>query len=91
MHAAIYCGSFVAMSSAPVLPDREQLGFAAALSGVVLVALEGVLYGGWGGKGGTVAFLGVVLTQLAAPALQSFSGEPSEKSSNDAPPSPGGE
>lgn len=56
-----YAGSFVAMSSWATLPGIFSLVLASALAGVSQLGLTGMLVGGWGGKLGTTAFLGVLM------------------------------
>ena len=55
-----FCGSFVAMASPAILPNLISLVLASILAGASQVALTGLLLGGWGGKLGTAAFMGVV-------------------------------
>jgi len=55
-----FCGSFVAMSAKNQLPDTTSMFWAAMLAGVAQFSLNGVLLGGWGGKLGTAAAMGVV-------------------------------
>lgn len=56
-----FCGSFVAMASPTILPDLFSLVLASVLAGASQLALTGFLLGGWGGKLGAAAFMGVVL------------------------------
>jgi hypothetical protein len=60
----IFCGSFVAMAGQAILPDRRALLLASALAGVSQIAMTGLLLGGWGGRLGTAAFLGVLSYRL---------------------------
>ena len=57
---SFFAGSFVSMSSATCLPNTFALAAAAALAGVWQLGLTGVLLGGWGGKLGSAALLGVL-------------------------------
>ena len=59
-----FVGSFVAMSAPTVLADGKALAASSALSVFAWVAMTGVLIGGWGGKMGTAALLGVLLYGL---------------------------
>lgn len=56
----VFCGSFVAMSAPDKLPTLSSLILASILAGVSQLALSGFLMGGWGGKLGTAALMGVV-------------------------------
>mmetsp|Transcript_46644 Transcript_46644/g.134337 ORF Transcript_46644/g.134337 Transcript_46644/m.134337 type:complete len:362 (-) Transcript_46644:1617-2702(-) len=56
-----YCGAFVAMSSPQKIETYGGLVGASACAGFVQVLLAATLIGGWGGKLGTAAFLGVVV------------------------------
>ena len=56
-----FIGSFVAMSAPTVLENRKALAAASALSAVGWVGMTGLLLGGWGGKMGTAALLGVIM------------------------------
>jgi hypothetical protein len=62
---AAFCGSFVAMSNSNTLPSTTALIIASALAGASQLALTGVLLGGWGGKLGTAALLGVLAYQMS--------------------------
>ncbi len=77
--AAIYCGAFVGMSAPTVLATLPAVLLAGTLAGGVYLLMANV-FGGAGGKLGTMAFSGVALTALlgghwagfapaAAPAL----------------------
>ena len=55
-----FCGSFVAMSSPAILPSLLALVVASVLAGLSQLGLTGLLLGGWGGKLGTAALIGVV-------------------------------
>lgn len=61
--AAIYCGSFAGMSSAALLANGVEMLLAAVVAGLVYVLASGTL-AGFGGKLGTTAFVGTVLTGL---------------------------
>jgi len=56
-----FIGSFVAMSAPTVLANRKALAAASALSAVGWIGMTGLLLGGWGGKMGTAALLGVIM------------------------------
>jgi hypothetical protein len=58
--APIYCGCVLALSGPLVLPDRASLALACLFAAIYQVALVGVFVGGWSGKVGTTACLGVV-------------------------------
>ncbi|MFB0556873.1 MAG: hypothetical protein ACETVW_03355 [Dehalococcoidia bacterium] len=58
----IYCGAFVGMVS-PVLLNHGQTAIAAAVAGIVYV-LTLSAFNGFGGKLGTIAFTGCVITGL---------------------------
>ncbi len=62
--AAIYCGSFVGMSSRAILPDSSALLISSLITGAVFALSEHTL-NGIGGKLGTIAFIGSVVTGLA--------------------------
>ena len=55
-----FCGSFIAMSAPSKLPTYGAMLGAALLGGIWQQSLAGVLVGGWGGKLGTAALLGVL-------------------------------
>jgi len=59
----VFAGTFVAMSSAAVLPSNAHLLAASICCGLWQAALAGVLNGGWGGKLGTAAALGVMTAE----------------------------
>lgn len=63
-----FCGSFVAMSSPTILPSLVALVLASILAGVSQLGLTGMLLGGWGGKLGTAAFMGVLGYRLLVKA-----------------------
>ena len=58
----ISCGAFVGMAS-PALLNHGQMAIAVAVAGVVYVLTVGV-FDGFGGKLGTIAFTGCVITGL---------------------------
>ena len=60
----IYCGSFIAMSSPTTIQTYGGLVGASIMGGICQQAMTGVLLGGWGGKLGTAALLGVVSYNL---------------------------
>ena len=66
--AALYCGAFAGMTSELVLRHPAWVLLAGALAGLLLVLL-GNSWRGIGGKLGSTAFLGVVLTCLLASAF----------------------
>ena len=55
-----FCGSFVTMSAPTKLPSLLSLIGASALAGLSQQAIAGIMLGGWGGRLGTAAFLGVL-------------------------------
>lgn len=59
----IYCGSFVGMVSPTLLDCYSRVLLASVISGLVFVLATGTL-NGFGGKLGTIAFTGTVLTGL---------------------------
>jgi len=65
--AALYCGSFVGMSSAARCPTAGALAAAGLLAGLLQVAGAGFLVGGFGGRLGTMAFLATALFQAVRP------------------------
>lgn len=60
---AAYCGSFVGMTSSRLLVDYAELSFAAVIAGVVFLLADRA-FNGFGGKLGTVAFTGTLITGL---------------------------
>ena len=56
-----FVGSFVAMSAPTILENKRAIIIASALSAVGWVGMTGLLLGGWGGKMGTAALLGVLM------------------------------
>ncbi len=59
--APIYCGAFVGMASQKLLANHGELAIAGAVAGLTYVLAEGV-FDGFGGKLGTIAFTGCVIT-----------------------------
>lgn len=57
----LYCGSFVGMTSAQFLLNHTELGVAGLIAGAIYVITTGV-YDGFGGKLGTIAFAGCLIT-----------------------------
>jgi hypothetical protein len=55
-----FCGSFIAMSAPTKLPTYGALLGASIMAGLCQQSLAGVLLGGWGGKLGTAALMGVL-------------------------------
>eukprot|EP00586_Coscinodiscus_wailesii_P007488 CAMPEP_0172492608 /NCGR_PEP_ID=MMETSP1066-20121228/23817_1 /TAXON_ID=671091 /ORGANISM="Coscinodiscus wailesii, Strain CCMP2513" /LENGTH=379 /DNA_ID=CAMNT_0013262331 /DNA_START=42 /DNA_END=1181 /DNA_ORIENTATION=+ len=55
-----FCGSFVAMASPAKVPDRRGLLLASVFAALAQQSLAGALLGGWGGKLGTAALMGVL-------------------------------
>jgi hypothetical protein len=60
IRAAIYCGSFIGMSQPLTEHHYAFIAFAALLSGLVYCC-SGQILNGFGGKLGTLAFVGVAL------------------------------
>ncbi|CAB9528010.1 expressed unknown protein [Seminavis robusta] len=56
----VFCGSFVAMAAPTKLPNVKSLILASFLAGAAQQSLAGVMLGGWGGKLGTAALMGVL-------------------------------
>ncbi len=63
--APIYCGAFVGMSSTIVAPSFLFVFFAASIAGLLFILSQHVFVG-VGGKLGTIAFGGVVLSSFLA-------------------------
>jgi len=61
MPAAVYCGTFVGMTSAVVASGYLFIFLASCITGLLLVSASGVFHN-MGGKLGTLAFGGVLLT-----------------------------
>jgi hypothetical protein len=59
----IYCGSFVGMSSIQLLHSHGEMAIAGAVAGLLYMLTDGA-FPGIGGKLGTIAFTGAVLTGL---------------------------
>ncbi len=59
----VYCGSFVGMSSALLLHTHWELAVAGVVAGLVYMVTDGT-FPGIGGKLGTIAFIGAVITGL---------------------------
>jgi len=59
---ACYCGSFIGMSS-PVVTDIKTIIFGGLITGIILIFSQNS-FQGFGGKLGTLAFLGVTLSSL---------------------------
>lgn len=64
---AAYCGSFVGMASTALFPGLEYLLLAGTLAGLAFVATRRT-FAGYGGKLGTLAFLGCATTASLTPA-----------------------
>ena len=62
--AAVYCGAFVGMASPAVFATLPAVTAAGLVAGMVFVAAEQV-FDGFGGKLGTVAFVGCAVIALA--------------------------
>lgn len=58
--APVYTGSILSMTAPGVLTTKRGLAYASIVAGLIHVALTGTLTGGWSGKMGTVAVMGVV-------------------------------
>ena len=61
--AAAYCGSFVGMSSFSLFSNYTGVALASAIAGIVYVLSRDV-FGGFGGKLGTIAFLGASIAAV---------------------------
>ena len=61
---AAYCGSFVGMSSNDLFFNYAEVVLASAVAGLVYVLTRDV-FAGFGGKLGTIAFIGAALTALS--------------------------
>ena len=59
---AYYVSSFVGMSSISIMPSMIVAGFGGMLAGLVIVFSTDI-YGGIGGKGGTIATISTLLTK----------------------------
>lgn len=62
--APVYTGSILSMTAPGVLTTKRGLAYASIVAGLLHVALTGTLTGGWSGKMGTVALMGVVACEL---------------------------
>jgi hypothetical protein len=68
----IFCGSFVAMSAPTKIQTYGGLLTASVLAGLAHQGLAGALLGGWGGRLGTMAFLGVLGHNIIASKLSQW-------------------
>ncbi len=59
----LYCGSFVGMTSAQYLVNHTELAIAGLVASAIYVITTGV-YDGFGGKLGTIAFAGCLITGM---------------------------
>ena len=62
--AAAYCGSFVGMSSNALFFNYTEVALASVIAGIVYVLTRDV-FSGFGGKLGTIAFIGAAFTGFA--------------------------
>jgi hypothetical protein len=69
--AAIYCGAFIGMSSTGVAPNFLFILTASFFTALLLI-LSKNLFAGIGGKLGTLAFAGVVITSLLYFVVSSY-------------------
>lgn len=60
---AIYCGAFVGMSNVNVMPSICSIVFAGLFTGIFYLLFRN-LFLGFGGRLGTIAFIGVMITLL---------------------------
>lgn len=58
-----YCGAFVGMTSAALLPNQAYVLLAAVIAGAIFVASK-LVFNGFGGKLGTIAWTGAVAAAL---------------------------
>ena len=58
--SAVYCGTFVGMTSFPATPNYLFITVASVFTGLLLIGTKNVFYG-YGGKLGSLAFGGVAL------------------------------
>ncbi len=58
---SIYCGSFVGMTSSRLLITHSELGFAAIAAGILFLLTDRI-FRGFGGKLGSIAFVGTFIT-----------------------------
>lgn len=59
----VYCGAFVGMTSSALLFTRSEVAIASAIAGIIYV-LSSYVFGGFGGKLGTIAFISTIITSL---------------------------
>jgi len=59
----VYCGAFVGMTSNALLFTRSEVAIASAIAGIIYV-LSSYVFGGFGGKLGTIAFISTIITSL---------------------------
>ncbi len=59
----VYCGAFVGMTSNVLLFTRTEVAFASAIAGIIYV-LSSYVFGGFGGKLGTIAFISSIIISL---------------------------
>ncbi len=59
----VYCGAFVGMTSNALLFTRSEVAIASAIAGIIFV-LSSYVFGGFGGKLGTIAFISTIITSL---------------------------
>ncbi len=69
--AAIYCGAFIGMSSIGVAPDIKFILIASFFTAILLIISKN-LFAGVGGKLGTLAFAGVVITSFLYFLISSY-------------------
>jgi hypothetical protein len=69
--AAIYCGAFIGMSSAGVAPNFLFITTASIFTAALLIVSKN-LFAGVGGKLGTLAFAGVVITSFIFFLISSY-------------------
>jgi hypothetical protein len=68
-----FCGSLVAMSSPTKIETYGGLLGASTMAGISQILLTGALVGGWGGKLGTAALMGVLLYRTLLARFWGFS------------------
>ena len=59
----VYCGAFVGMTSNALLFTRSEVAIASAIAGIIFV-ISSYVFGGFGGKLGTIAFISTIITSL---------------------------
>jgi hypothetical protein len=59
----VYCGAFVGMTSNALLFTRSEVAIASVIAGIIFV-LSSYVFGGFGGKLGTIAFISTIITSL---------------------------